>query len=194
MKKNQINTNDIRNTGMIKSMNNIFRFAKIDLKMMQQRIFDFYQKRNTSTVQLKSITEAQPKIKNINSKNNQKSKNMSSLRNSVQLIGHLGKDPEVKQLESGRFVAKVSIATNDIYKNAKGEKVIETQWHNLVTWGKNAENMQKICRKGDEVAVQGKLTHRSYEDKEGVTRYVTEVVVSEFVKLSKMPQPVQAAS
>ena len=131
MKKNQINTNDIRNTGMIKSMNNIFRFAKIDLKMMQQRIFDFYQKRNTNTAQLKSITEAQPKIKNLNSKNNQKSKNMSSLRNSVQLIGHLGKDPEVKQLESGRFVAKVSIATNDIYKNAKGEKVIETQWHNF---------------------------------------------------------------
>ena len=119
---------------------------------------------------------------------------MSSLRNSVQLIGHLGKDPEVKQLESGRFVAKVSIATNDIYKNAKGEKVIETQWHNLVTWGKNAENMQKICRKGDEVAIQGKLTHRSYEDKEGVTKYVTEVVVNEFVKLSKMPQQVTAAS
>jgi len=194
MKKNQINTNDIRNTGMIKSMNNIFRFAKIDLKMMQQRIFDFYQKRNTNTVQLKSITEAQPKVKNLNSKFNKKSKNMSSLRNSVQLIGHLGKDPEVKQLESGRFVGKVSIATNDIYKNAKGEKVIETQWHNLVVWGKNAENMQKILHKGDEVAIQGKLTHRSYEDKEGVTRYVTEVVVNEFVKLSKMPQPVTAAS
>jgi len=194
MKKNQINTNDIRNTGMIKSMNNIFRFAKIDLKMMQQRIFDFYQKRNTNTVQLKSLKEEQPKIKNLNSKNNQKSKNMSSLRNSVQLIGHLGKDPEVKQLESGRFVAKVSIATNDIYKNAKGEKVIETQWHNLVTWGKNAENMQKICRKGDEVAIQGKLTHRSYEDKEGATKYITEIVVNEFVKLSKMPQPMPAAS
>ena len=194
MKKNQINTDNIRNTGMIKSMNNIFRFAKVDLKLIQQRIFDFYQKRNTNTVQLKPATEAQPKIKNLNSKNNQKSKNMSSLRNSVQLIGHLGKDPEVKQLESGRFVAKVSIATNDIYKNAKGEKVIETQWHNLVTWGKNAENMQKICRKGDEVAIQGKLTHRSYEDKEGVTKYVTEVVVNEFVKLSKMPQQVTAAS
>ena len=194
MKKNQINTDNIRNTGMIKSMNNIFRFAKVDLKLIQQRIFDFYQKRNTNTVQLKLATEAQPKIKNLNSKNNQKSKNMSSLRNSVQLIGHLGKDPEVKQLESGRFVGKVSIATNDIYKNAKGEKVIETQWHNLVVWGKNAENMQKILRKGDEVAIQGKLTHRSYEDKEGVMRYVTEVVVSEFVKLSKMPQPVTAAS
>ena len=109
MKKNQINTDNIRNTGMIKSMNNIFRFAKVDLKLIQQRIFDFYQKRNTNTVQLKLATEAQPKIKNLNSKNNQKSKNMSSLRNSVQLIGHLGKDPEVKQLESGRFVGKVSI-------------------------------------------------------------------------------------
>ena len=194
MKKNQIYTSELRNRGMIKSMNNIFRFAKIDLKMMQQRIFDFYQKRNTNTVQTKALTASEPKIKNLNSNYTKKVKNMSSLRNSVQLIGHLGKDPEVKQLESGRFVAKVSIATNDIYKNAKGEKVIETQWHNLVTWGKNAENMQKILRKGDEVAVQGKLTHRSYEDKEGVTRYVTEVVVNEFVKLSKMPQQVMTAS
>ena len=192
--KKKINTDAIRNRGMIKSMNNIFRFAKVDLKMMQQRIFDFYKKRNTNTVQQKPLTKAQPKIKNLNSKNNQKSKNMSSLRNSVQLIGHLGKDPEVKQLESGRFVGKVSIATNDIYKNAKGEKVIETQWHNLVVWGKNAENMQKILHKGDEVAIQGKLTHRSYEDKEGITKYVTEIVVNEFVKLSRMPQQMMTAS
>ena len=192
--KKKINTDAIRNRGMIKSMNNIFRFAKVDLKMMQQRIFDFYQKRNSNTVQPKPLTKAQPKIKNLNSKNNQKSKNMSSLRNSVQLIGHLGKDPEVKQLESGRFVGKVSIATNDIYKNAKGEKVIETQWHNLVVWGKNAENMQKILHKGDEVAIQGKLTHRSYEDKEGITKYVTEIVVNEFVKLSRMPQQMMTAS
>ncbi|HFC00254.1 MAG TPA: single-stranded DNA-binding protein [Phaeodactylibacter sp.] len=108
---------------------------------------------------------------------------MSNLRNSVQLIGRLGKNPEVKQLDSGRFVANVSIATNDIYKNSKGEKVIETQWHHLVAWGKNAENFQKILAKGDEVAIQGKLTHRSYE-KDGITRYVTEIVVNEFVKLS----------
>ena len=194
MKKNQINTSGIENRGIIKNMNNFFRFAKVDFKMMQQRIFDFYQKGNTNTVKLKSLTATEPKIKNLNSNNTKKFKNMSSLRNSVQLIGHLGKDPEVKQLESGRFVGKVSIATNDIYKNAKGEKVIETQWHNLVTWGKNAENMQKILRKGDEVAIQGKLTHRSYEDKDGVTRYVTEIVVNEFVKLSKMPQQVMAAS
>jgi len=194
MKKNQINSSNLESRGMIKSMNNFFRFAKVDLKLIQQRIFDFYQRKNKHTVQLKSITEAQPKIKNLKSKNTKKFKNMSSLRNSVQLIGHLGKNPEVKQLESGRFVAKVSVATNDIYKNSKGEKVIETQWHNLVAWGKQAENMQKILKKGDEVAIQGKLTHRSYEDKEGITRYVTEIVINEFVKLSKMPQTVMTAS
>ena len=113
---------------------------------------------------------------------------MSNLRNNVQLIGRLGKDPEVKQLESGRFVANVSIATNDINKNTKGEKVIETQWHSIVAWGKNAENFQKILNKGDEVAVQGKLTHRSYEDKDGITRYATEIMVNEFVKLSHKSQ------
>ena len=108
---------------------------------------------------------------------------MNSLKNSVQLIGHLGKDPEYKQLEDGKSIAKVTIATNDIYKNAKGEKVIETQWHHLIGWGKVAELMNKYLKKGSEVAIQGKLTHRSYEDQEGITRYFSEVVIQEFMRL-----------
>ena len=108
---------------------------------------------------------------------------MNNLRNSVQLIGHLGQDPEFKNLEEGKMLAKVSIATSDTYKNAKGEKVIETQWHKLIAWGKTAEIMERILKKGNEVAVTGKLVHRTYEDKEGIIRNYTEVVVNEFMKL-----------
>ena len=108
---------------------------------------------------------------------------MNNLRNSVQLIGHLGKDPEVKKLEEGKMRAKVSIATSDTYKNAKGEKVIETQWHNLVGWGKVDEYMEKYLKKGNEVALNGKLVHRTYEDKEGIIRNYSEGVVNEFMKL-----------
>ncbi len=108
---------------------------------------------------------------------------MNNLRNSVQLIGHLGKDPEFKKLEEGKMIAKVSIATSDTYKNAKGEKVIETQWHKLIAWGKTAEIMERLLKKGNEVAVTGKLVHRTYEDKEGIIRNYSEVVVNEFMKL-----------
>ena len=110
---------------------------------------------------------------------------MNSIKNSVQLIGHLGKDPEVKVLENGKILANINIATNDTYKNSRGEKVIETQWHRAVGWGKTAELMQRLLKKGNEVAIQGKLTHKSYEDKEGITRYYSQIVISEFVKLGK---------
>lgn len=110
---------------------------------------------------------------------------MNSLRNSVQLIGHLGKDPEMKTLEDGKVLTRITLATNDTYKNSKGEKVTSTQWHNLIAWGKTAEFMEKFLTKGKEIAVQGKLMHRSYEDKEGVMRYFTEVLVNEFMLLSK---------
>ncbi len=110
---------------------------------------------------------------------------MMNLRNSVQLIGNLGKDPEIKTLESGRKMAKVTIATNDIYKNSKGEKIVDTQWHNLVCWGRVAERMEKYLTKGSEICLQGKLTHSSYKDDKGVTRYSSEVVVHEFMMLSK---------
>lgn len=110
---------------------------------------------------------------------------MSTLRNKVQLIGNLGNDPEVVTLESGRKLAKFSIATNDSYKNNKGERVTDTQWHNVVAWGKTADIVEQYVAKGKEVAVEGKLTTRSWEDKEGQKRYITEVVCDELVLLGK---------
>ncbi|TXD82216.1 single-stranded DNA-binding protein [Subsaximicrobium wynnwilliamsii] len=108
---------------------------------------------------------------------------MSTLRNKVQLIGNLGNDPEIVKLESGKTLAKFSIATNESYKNAKGELVKDTQWHNVVAWGKTAEVIEKYLTKGKEIAIEGKLTSRSYDDKEGVKRYITEVVCNEMLML-----------
>ena len=108
---------------------------------------------------------------------------MSTLRNKVQLIGNLGNDPEIITMDSGKKLAKFSIATNDIYKNAQGEKVTDTQWHNVVAWGKTAEVIEEYVTKGKEVAVEGKLTSRSYDDKEGNKRYITEVVCYELLML-----------
>ena len=108
---------------------------------------------------------------------------MSTLRNTVQLIGHVGNDPEIVNLESGKKLAKFSVATNESYKNAKGEKITDTQWHNIVAWGKTAELIENYVPKGKEVGIEGKLTSRSYEDKEGVKRYVTEVVCNEILLL-----------
>ena len=110
---------------------------------------------------------------------------MMQLKNSVQLIGRLGKDPELQQLKNGGCLTKFSLATNDSYKNARGERVMETQWHNLIAWGRVAELMEKLLQKGNEVMVRGKLTHQSYEDKSGITRYSSQVVVSEFMLLNK---------
>ena len=110
---------------------------------------------------------------------------MSTLRNKVQLIGHVGNDPEIKTFDGGKKLAKLSIATNESYKNDKGEKVEETQWHNLIAWGKTADIIEKYVVKGKEIAIEGKLTHRSYEDKNGEKRYVTEVVIDELLMLGK---------
>src|SRR5882757_7015158 len=108
---------------------------------------------------------------------------MYALKNKVQLIGNLGNAPEVKTLDSGKKMARFSVATNETYRNAKGEKVVETQWHNLVAWGKVAEIAEKLLHKGSEVALEGKLLNRSYNDKEGIKKYVTEIQVSEFLLL-----------
>jgi len=108
---------------------------------------------------------------------------MNALRNKVQLIGNLGNTPEIITLESGKKLAKFSIATNEVYTNAKGEKIKETQWHNLVAWNKTAEIIEKYVQKGNEVAIEGKLTSRSYEDKDGVKKYITEIVVNELLML-----------
>lgn len=110
---------------------------------------------------------------------------LTALKNNVQLIGHLGREIEIKDLENGNKVAKVSLATNDYYTNTKGDKVEETQWHNLVAWGKTADWMQQLLAKGSEVLIQGKLVHRNYETKNGDKKYITEVVVRDFMKLGK---------
>lgn len=110
---------------------------------------------------------------------------MNTLRNKVQLIGNLGNDPEILTLESGKKLAKFSIATNENYKNAQGEKVTDTQWHNIIAWGKTADIVEKYVGKGKEVAIEGKLTSRSYDTKEGEKRYVTEVVCNELLMLGK---------
>jgi len=108
---------------------------------------------------------------------------MYTLRNKVQLIGNLGTPPEVKNTESGKKLARFSIATNEIYRNVKGEKVKETTWHNLIAWGKIAEIVEKYLNKGSEVAIEGKLISRSYTDANGVKRYITEIEVSELLML-----------
>ena len=108
---------------------------------------------------------------------------MNALRNKVQLIGHLGANPEVRKLDGGKTIAKLRLATNESYKNQKGEKVEDTQWHNIVAWGKTAALMEQLLAKGKEVMIEGKLTSRSYEDKEGNKRYITEVVANEFLLL-----------
>ena len=108
---------------------------------------------------------------------------MNTLRNKVQLIGNLGNNPEIIELESGKKLAKFSIATNETYKNAQGEKITDTQWHNVVAWNKTAEIAEKYLEKGKEIAIEGKLTSRSYDDKDGNKRYITEVVVNELLML-----------
>ncbi|PZU20148.1 MAG: single-stranded DNA-binding protein [Shinella sp.] len=107
------------------------------------------------------------------------------MKNRVQLIGNLGNAAEVKSFESGKKVANFSLATSETYKNEKGEKITDTQWHNCVAWGKTAEIIEKYTEKGTHLAVEGKLAHRNYEDKNGEKRYVTEIVINEIVLLSK---------
>jgi len=106
---------------------------------------------------------------------------MNALRNKVQLIGHMGSKIELKTLESGKILGNVNIATNETYKNQKGEKITETTWHRLVIWGKNAELLDKYTDKGSEIAIEGKISNRDYTDKDGVKRYITEIVVNEIL-------------
>ena len=108
---------------------------------------------------------------------------MNSLRNRVYLIGNLGMDPDVKELSGGKTLAKFSLATNDIYKDSEGKKIKDTQWHNLIAWGTTAKQMEKLLRKGSEIAIEGKILYHSYEDKEGKKKSITEVVVDEFLIL-----------
>lgn len=109
---------------------------------------------------------------------------MNNLRNKVQLIGNLGREVDFKRLDDGKAIARVTLATKEVYRNPAGEKVVDVQWHNLVGWGKVAEIMQVLLKKGKEVAVQGKLSHRSYENKQGERRHISEVIVSEFMPIN----------
>jgi single-strand DNA-binding protein len=110
---------------------------------------------------------------------------MSNLRNSVRLVGFLGSDPEVKTFGNNKKVARVAIAIDDSYKNDKGEKVKETQWHNLVMWEGLAGIAEKFLHKGSEVTIEGKLVNRNYTDKDGLKRYITEIVVGEMFMMGK---------
>ncbi len=109
---------------------------------------------------------------------------MNALRNNVQLIGRLGKNPEVRNFESGKKMASFSLATSETYKNNKGEKVEDTQWHNVVVWGKKADIVERFLSKGSEVGVHGKLVNRSYEVN-GEKKYITEIHLSELLLMGK---------
>jgi single-strand DNA-binding protein len=106
---------------------------------------------------------------------------MYASKNNVQLLGHLGKAPEVRTFDGGKKMARFTVATNESYVNASGEKKTETQWHTIVAWGKVAEVAEKILSKGSQVSLEGKLVSRHYTDKEGVKKYVTEVHISEIL-------------
>ena len=110
---------------------------------------------------------------------------MNSLKNRVQLIGHVGQEPEVKTLEGGKKLATISLATNDVYYKENGDKVEQTEWHRITAWGKTAEIIEKYVIKGKELAITGKLSNRNYEDKNGEKRYITEIVATEILLLGK---------
>ena len=107
---------------------------------------------------------------------------MTSLKNNVQLIGRLGNEPEVRTFESGKKMATFSLATNDTYTNAQGEKVEDTQWHNIVVWGKKVDVVENYLKKGNEIAMSGKLINRSYE-KDGEKKYITEINMNELLMM-----------
>ncbi len=112
---------------------------------------------------------------------------MNALKNKVQLIGNLGNAPEVRNTESGKKLVRFSIATNESYRNSKGEKITETQWHNLIAWGKIAEIAEKYLLKGTEVAIEGKLMNNNYTDKDGNKKYNTEIQVHDILLLGSKP-------
>jgi len=113
---------------------------------------------------------------------------MNALRNKVQLIGRLGKDPESFVFDDGKMKVNFPIATNESYMGADGEKTERTQWHDIVVWGGLSEIANQFLKKGSELALEGRLVYRSYEDKEGVTRYITEIVMKEMLMLERKPE------
>jgi len=108
---------------------------------------------------------------------------MGTLKNHIQLIGNVGQEPTITNLESGKKVARFSLATNEYFKDAKGEKQTDTNWHTVVAWGKTAEIIEKFVSKGKELGVTGKLKTRTYTTDDGNERYVTEVEANEILLL-----------
>ena len=115
---------------------------------------------------------------------------MSGVNKAI-LLGNLGKDPEIRRLDDGRAVANFSIATSESYKNKAGEKVTNTEWHNIVLWSPLAEIAENYLKKGSQVYIEGKISNRSYEDKEGVKKYISEVVGRDITLLGRAPEPQQ---
>ena len=110
---------------------------------------------------------------------------MNTLRNKVQLIGRLGQDPEIVTFKSGDKIAKFSLATDDSYKDKDGNKVERAYWHNIIVNGGLVNVVEEYITKGKEIIVEGKLTNRSWDDKDGTKRYITEVLCNELLMLSK---------
>ena len=108
---------------------------------------------------------------------------MSTIKNQVVLIGNLGNDPEVTNFDSGSRIAKFSMATNETYKNENGEKTTQTEWHNIVVWGNLVSIVEKYLKKGSEVCIKGKITYRNYQDKQDITKYITEIKADEVLML-----------
>jgi single-strand DNA-binding protein len=114
---------------------------------------------------------------------------MNQIKNTVQLIGHLGKDVKVTSFDSGSRKAEFSLATTSAYKNSKGELVKDTQWHTVVGWGPQADKMEKLLRKGSYIALQGSLAYRSYQDKNGSDKVIAEILTDSFISLEKTTKP-----
>ena len=112
---------------------------------------------------------------------------MNALRNKVQLIGRLGQDPKIITFDEGKSKVNFSVATNESYRDNEGDKVERTQWHEIVAWGPLSDIMGQYLKKGSEVAIEGRLHYRTYDDKEGNTRYVTEIVAKDLLMLDKKP-------
>jgi len=110
---------------------------------------------------------------------------MNSIKNKVQLIGNLGQAPEIINFENGNKLAKLSLATNESYKTLKGEKITDTQWHNLIAWGKTADIIEKHLKKGQEIAIEGKLIHETFDGLNGLKNYSTKIQINELVMLGK---------
>ena len=107
--------------------------------------------------------------------------------NKAILLGNLGKDPEIRRLDDGRAVANFSIATSESYKNKAGERVTNTEWHNIVLWSPLAEIAENYLKKGSQVYIEAKISNRSYEDKDGVKKYISEVVGRDITLLGRAP-------